>query len=73
MPSRLQNVRLPAGRHRLRATPIDTPGHAADFHSVCVRWSVCEGAVLLVDAAQGIEAQTLANSTGVDRDPHIIP
>ncbi|GGS41682.1 MULTISPECIES: translation elongation factor 4 [Actinokineospora] len=71
-----QNVRLPwvvdGGEHVLHM--IDTPGHVDFTYEVSRALDACEGAILLVDAAQGIEAQTLANLyLAMDRDLHIIP
>jgi GTP-binding protein LepA len=71
-----QNVRLPwqVGGIDHVLHMIDTPGHVDFTYEVSRALEACEGAVLLVDAAQGIEAQTLANLyLALDKDLTVIP
>ncbi|MFD4368176.1 translation elongation factor 4 [Rhodococcus sp. NPDC058521] len=71
-----QNVRLPwtVNDEEFVMHLIDTPGHVDFTYEVSRALEACEGAVLLVDAAQGIEAQTLANLyLAMEKDLTIIP
>jgi GTP-binding protein LepA len=67
-----QAVRLPWRQQVLNL--IDTPGHVDFSYEVSRSLAACEGVVLLVDAAQGIEAQTLANLyLALEHDLQLIP
>ncbi|HXO23160.1 MAG TPA: GTP-binding protein, partial [Streptosporangiaceae bacterium] len=71
-----QAVRLPWKKDNAHyvLNMIDTPGHVDFTYEVSRSLEACEGAVLLVDAAQGIEAQTLANLyLAINADLKIIP
>lgn len=69
---KLQPVRMHYKEHELNL--IDTPGHVDFTYEVSRSLACCEGAILVVDATQGIEAQTMANLyLAVEQNLEIIP
>jgi GTP-binding protein LepA len=69
---KLQSVRLTWGDYVINL--IDTPGHVDFGYEVSRSLAACEGVILLIDASQGIQAQTLANCyLALENDLEIVP
>ncbi|QGJ71446.1 Elongation factor 4 [Planctomycetales bacterium 10988] len=72
--ARAVSLRCKRGKEVYELNLIDTPGHV-DFHyEVSRSLTCCEGAILLVDACQGVQAQTMANAyAAIEHDLEIVP
>ena len=69
-----QTVRLDYRTEAYVLNLMDTPGHVDFAYEVSRSLAACEGALLVVDAAQGVEAQTLANVyQSIEHDHEIVP
>ena len=72
--ARTVSMQYTHGNESYELNLIDTPGHVDFQYEVSRSLACCEGALLLVDAFQGIEAQTVANAyNAMDQELHIIP